>query len=151
MEPAIPSTRPSRLSPFIHGLVVLLLLLAFISGVVVWYGQTVNQADAEPVINVRGWLLLHGWLNPFLCGIFGYLLCQHIRLGWEMKANWLSGVVMEAVFALLILTGTGLYYSPENWRGAILLLHHLAGVLLPLSLIAHWIASQLWVKKVSKT
>jgi hypothetical protein len=150
MEQSIsPATRPSRLPLIIHLIALGLLLLSFVSGAMAWYGQTVNSQSEEPSFNVRAWLLLHGYLNPFLCILFGYLLCNHIRYGWQLKANWMSGLFMELVFAALILTGAGIYYFPEQWRSVVTQVHHVAGLLLPLSLTIHWIASQLWVKNIS--
>jgi hypothetical protein len=150
-QPITPNSRPSRLPPFIHAIVLVLLLAAFVSGAVVWYGQTVNAGLDEPTFPIRGWLLLHGALNPFLCILFGYLLSHHIRYGWELRANWMTGLIMELTFAILILSGAGLYYFPEKWRATTLLIHHYVGLLLPLALIAHWIASHLWIKKISKS
>jgi hypothetical protein len=144
----VPAERPSRLPFLIHSLVVLTLALSFISGVIVWYGQTLNADTGEQKLNVRGWLLLHGYLNPLLCIVFGYLLALHIRYGWAMRANWLSGLIMEAIFAVQIVTGVLLYYAAESWRPSTQQIHHYAGLLLPLALIVHWIASQFWVKKV---
>ncbi len=147
-----PTPRPSRLSLLVHLAVVGLLLLSFISGALIWYGQNANRlADLDSArFNVQIWRTLHGILNPFLCVVFGYLLCQHIRLGWEMKANRLSGLFMEAIFALLILTGVGIYYAPENWQTRLISAHRVLGLLVPLSLTVHWVAAQFWVKKNSR-
>jgi hypothetical protein len=145
-----PADRPSRLSLMIHISVVSMLLAAFVSGVAVWYGETVNAEGAERSFPVHAWRTLHGILNPFLCIIFGYLLCTHIRYGWAMRGNWVSGLLMEVNFALLILTGIGLYYAPESWRSTAVSTHRLAGVVLPAILTFHWIAAQFWVKKRQK-
>ena len=151
MEPAIvPAERPSRLPLVIHILVILLLLLAFVSGVLIWYGQNVNSGADEPTFNIRPWVLLHGYLNPLLCVMFGYLLCQHIRYGWAMRANWVTGLFMELVYAVLILTGASLYYSPESWRTVILLIHHYTGIAVPVAIGLHWITSLIWVKRLPK-
>ncbi|MEO5802260.1 MAG: hypothetical protein ABIR24_01920 [Verrucomicrobiota bacterium] len=151
-EPINPASRPSRLSLFVHVAVVGLLLVSFISGAVIWYGQNANDMAGldSARFNVQIWRTLHGILNPFLCIAFGYLLCQHIRLGWEMKANRLSGFFMEAIFALLILTGAGIYYAPENCQKVFVSGHRISGLLVPLSLTIHWIAAQIWVKKTSQ-
>ncbi len=148
--PPDPASRPSRLPLWIHITVLALLSLAFASGAVVWYSVDVVGDVEEPPFDVRPWLLLHGMLNPFLCVLFGYLLCVHIRYGWALRANWVSGLFMESVFALLILTGAGLYYAPEAWRAAIAETHHFAGGLLPVALAVHWITAKRWVKHISK-
>jgi len=148
-DPINAATRPSRLSLIAHLAVIGLLGLSFVSGAIIWYGQNANEIGdpASPRFNLHNWRTLHGVLNPFLCALFGFLVCQHIRLGWQMKANRLSGVFMEAIFALLIVTGAGIYYSPEAWQASLISIHCVTGLLVPLSLTIHWIAAQIWVKK----
>ena len=148
-DPINVATRPSRLSFLAHIAVIGLLGLSFISGAIIWYGQRANELGelAQPSFALQRWRTLHGVLNPFLCILFGALLVQHIRLGWQMKANRLSGVFMEAAFALLILTGVGIYYAPETWQEPLVSAHRITGLLLPVSLTLHWIAAQIWVKK----
>jgi hypothetical protein len=142
------SSRPSRLSSLAHVIVVAALGLSFISGVLVWYGQGI----AETASTAPAWLhrlrVLHGFLNPLLCGIFGYLVCQHIRYGWALRANWLSGLVMEGVFLVLIVSSLVVYYADEGaFRTASVWTHRLAGAGLPVVLGAHWLAGRTWVKK----
>ena len=151
-DPINAATRPSRLSLLAHMVVVGLLGLSFLSGAILWYGQNAKEIDDPTSLpfDLQSWRTLHGVLNPFLCALFGFLVCQHIRLGWQMKANRLSGMVMEAVFALLILTGAGIYYSPERWQNPLISMHRVTGLLVPLSLTVHWIAAQIWVKKNSQ-
>lgn len=147
-----PADRPSRLSLVIHTLVVALLLLSFVSGVMLWFGPLLGQPAEEllPPKPARVWVVIHGLLYPFLCVLFGYLLCQHIRYGWELKANRVTGALMEGVFAALILTAVGLYYGPESWREALVWAHRVLGLLLPVSLAAHWWTARAWVKTISK-
>lgn len=125
--------RPNRLPVAVHILVVLALALSFISGVVIWRSQWLGQP-------ARGWLVFHGSLDPLLTALFGYLVCDHIRLGWQHKLNRGSGFVMEAVFAVLIVTGAGIYYGPETWQKNVVLAHRVCGVVVPAALAWHWIA-----------
>ena len=149
--PIDPATRPSRLSSLAHIAVVLLLSLAFLSGVFVWWGQTIQGAAIETPSWLRTMVVVHGGLNPFLCALFGYLCCQHIRLGWQLKANLATGLAMELVFAGLILSGVGLYYvGSESARSALIVTHRVLGLLLPAGLAAHWWAGLRWSKKISK-
>ena len=100
---------------------------------------------------LHGLLVLHGCLNPFLCALFGFLCCQHIRMGWHLKANLVTGFSIEFVFAGLILSGAGLYYAGSTeWRNTFLWSHRVLGLLLPLGLAAHWAAGLHWAKKVAK-
>lgn len=151
-DPINVAARPSRLSLFAHIIVISSLGLSFISGAIIWYGQNANATDDPTALqfDLQSWRTLHGILNPLLCVIFGFLVCQHIRLGWQMKANRFSGVFMEAVFVLLILTGAGIYYSPEKWQKSFISIHRVTGLVVPLSLTIHWIAAQIWVKKNSQ-
>lgn len=152
MPPPTPADRPSRLSLFIHTLVVGLLLVSFVSGLMLWFGPQFANSEEElfPAKPARIWVVIHGALYPFLCVIFGYLLCQHIRYGWELKANRATGALMEGIFAALILTAAGLYYGPESWREALVWAHRVLGLLLPVSLAAHWWTARAWVKTISK-
>ena len=125
--------RPNRLPLAVHVLVVSALSLSFVSGVMMWKAQ----ANGQPS---RSWAVFHGALNPLLAALFGYLLCDHIRLGWQNKVNRGTGLLMELVFATLLVSGTGVYYAPEGWQRAVILVHRGAGCLVPLSLAAHWIA-----------
>jgi len=145
------SSRPSRLSSVVRVLVVGALLLSFISGVALWYGQSLAEHALAPPLWLRPWRLLHGGLNPVLCGVFGYLCCQHIRYGWALRANWISGFTMEGVFLLLILSALPIYYAGDGtFRQACVFLHRALGAALPVVLIVHWIAAQIWVKKFLK-
>lgn len=85
--------------------------------------------------------IVHGLLNPLLCGAFGYLLCHHIPLGWRMKANRSSGVTLGLLFLLLIVTGATIYYFRDPvsiWS------HWIAGLLLPLGVAFHLVMAYRW-------
>jgi hypothetical protein len=94
-------------------------------------------------------LITHGALYPVMCILFGYLVCQHIRIGWELRANLVSGVLMEVVFAGLIVSGAGLYYaSEESARHSLVIAHRVMGLALPVSLGAHWYGARRWARLV---
>lgn len=142
------SSRPSRLGVLAHVIVVASLLLSFISGVLVWYGQAAAETAFTPPPWLHGCRALHGILNPLLCAVFGYLVCQHIRYGWALRANWISGLAMEGAFLILMGSALALYYADEgSLRRACVWVHRVAGAALPAVLIGHWIASRLWLKK----
>jgi cytochrome b subunit of formate dehydrogenase len=143
------SSRPSRLGTLAHFVVVAALLLSFLSGALIWYGQSLAEAAFAPPQWLHACRVFHGVLNPLLCAVFGYLLCQHIRYGWALRANWPSGLVIESLFLLLILSGIAIYYADEGpFRNACVWAHRIGGAALPLVLALHWIASRLWVKQV---
>jgi hypothetical protein len=143
--------RPSRLSPVTHLAVVLFLSLSFISGLLVWQGQRIQAQTMETPAWLRASVVLHGGLNPFLCVLFGYLCCQHIRIGWQLRANLVTGITMEIVFGGLILSGIGLYYAGSvESRDLCVQTHRILGLLLAPGLGLHWIAGLRWAKKNSK-
>jgi len=146
-----PATRPSRLPLFTHVAVVLLLSLSFISGLLVWQGQRVQAATMESPVWLHAAVVLHGILNPFLCVLFGYLCCQHIRFGWQLRANLLTGLTMEFIFAGLILSGIGLYYAgAAESRNLCVETHRILGLLLAPGLGMHWVAGLRWARKKSE-
>lgn len=142
-EPPNPAERPNRLSLLAHIITLALLLLSFISGILIWRGLHLQQVQTETPVWLRACVVFHGALNPFLCALFGYFVCDHIRLGWQLRANRVTGLLMEICFAALILTGIGLYYSGgENSRNFFVVAHRVSGVALPVCLGAHWIAAR---------
>ncbi len=150
---AIAARRPTRLPRWVLLLGLSLLFLSFISGAILWWGQTVNRRF-DGVVNTntfdtQPWVLLHGALNPFLCGFLGYLSCQHIRIGWQMRANRPTGLLMFLVFGGLVFSGMGLaYVGGAGWREVLVWTHRLLGLALPLTLAAHWIGAWRWAKRV---
>jgi hypothetical protein len=151
VPPLDPATRPSRLSLFAHVAVVLLLSLSFVSGLLVWQGQRIQAQTMETPVWLHGSVVLHGSLNPFLCVLFGYLCCQHIRFGWQLRANLLTGFTMEIIFGGLILSGIGLYYAgAAEWRNWCVQTHRILGLLLAPGLGMHWVAGLRWAKKLPK-
>lgn len=145
-----PASRPSRLSWFTHALTLLMLTASLVTGLLVWRGQAIQLAEMTTPSWLRPCLVIHGSLNPFLCGLFGYLACRHIRLGWQLRANMASGLFLEITFLGLILTGTGMYYvGSESVRDLLVNTHRILGLLLPVSLGFHLIMARRWVKKIS--
>ena len=98
---------------------------------------------------LRGTVILHGCLNPVQCILFGVLLCHHIRVGWQMRANLLAGFLLEGVFAGLILTGVAMYYAPETWHDRVVWGHRAFGVALPVTLGLHWLTAHFWIRRVT--
>lgn len=141
-------TRPSRLSALGIGVIVLLLVTSFVSGVAVWWGQSLQAEQLAAPAWLRPALVTHGCLFPVQCVLFGVLLCHHIRVGWQLRANLLSGFAMEAVFLGLIVTGAGLYYAgSEEWRGRLVWAHRVLGLALPVTLGAHWVMGLRWGRR----
>ena len=122
----------------------------------IWWGQWTNanfdSTAGGELFPLAGWVKVHGMLNPFLCGLLGYLTHQHIRVGWRTRANLTSGVAMVVVFGGLILSGTILAYGgSESTREVVVWIHRGLGLLLPLGLAAHWIQAWKWVRKLQES
>jgi hypothetical protein len=149
MELPPASSRPSRLSIAAHVIVVGSLAVSFASGIAIWYGQSVSSEMLTPAAWMHGTRVLHGALNPVLCAVFGYLVAQHIRYGWALRANWVTGLAMEAIFASLIISSLAVYYADEGLlRSAAVWIHRVCGAALPGIITAHWVAARMWIKKI---
>ena len=147
-----PSARPNRLPLVGWLLIVLLLAVSFFSGVSVWAGQVIQAEDMFAPAWLHPALVLHGCLFPVQCIIFGILLAHHIRVGWQLRANLISGFAMELVFAGLILSGVGLYYvGAEEWRERLVWAHRILGLLLPITLAAHVVLGIRWGRQAERT
>ncbi len=145
--------RPGRLPGWVLWIGMTMLALSFVSGVAIWWGQFVNarfdSTDGSVPFATGGWVRLHGALNPFLCGLLGYLTHQHIRVGWRMRANLVSGGAMVVSFAGLAVSGAFLVYGGGEWtREWAVWLHRVLGLALPLALAAHWIQAVRWAKNL---
>lgn len=144
--------RKARLSLVVHLLVVGLLLASFLSGIVIWWGQTAGAVENELTMMVQApdWvrplIVFHGCLFPFQCGLFGYLVRAHFQPGWDLGANRISGLAMDLVFIVMILSGVGLYYAGEQ-RELIVWIHRISGSTVPVFLGLHWYLGQRWAKK----
>jgi hypothetical protein len=143
------SSRPSRLSIAAHVVVVGSLAISFFSGVALWYGQNASSETLTPPAWLHSARLIHGVLNPVLCAVFGYLVAQHIRYGWALRANWVTGLIMEIAFAALIVSALAVYYADEGGlRSASVWVHRISGAALPVVLTGHWVAARIWIKKI---
>lgn len=98
-----------------------------------------NGEYAEIVHPAEPWSMkLHGGVAMIALFLIGSLLHLHIRRGLRNKKNLISGISMLSVFALLTLSGYGLYYfATEENRPIWSVIHWLIGLSLPCFLIAH--------------
>ena len=81
---------------------------------------------------------IHGAAAMGILLVVGALVSAHIRRGWALKRNRLSGVIITAVFALLMVSGWILYYvGGEQVRNVTSVLHWVVGLALPLIIVLH--------------
>ena len=89
------------------------LILAF-TGAYFAYSQDWKMQDpSELTVNI---LKSHGISAAIFLIIFGSLLSVHIKLALQFNRNLVTGLGMLSLMIVLIITGTGLYYSPEQWH-----------------------------------
>lgn len=99
-----------------------------------------TRADAEaPPHPAQPWLMkVHGAAAMLALVVLGTLIPLHIRRGWRAHRNRTTGAIMVGVTALLILTGSGLYYAgSEALRDATANIHDAVGLALPLIIVWH--------------
>lgn len=73
--------------------------------------------------------------------VFGSLISVHIRRGWVLKRNRLSGFLLTTTCGLLVTTGWILYYlATERVRNVVSLFHWILGLGLPALIYLHILA-----------
>jgi hypothetical protein len=74
-------------------------------------------------------LKVHGAASFAMLLALGAMSASHVRRGWGLARNRLSGSVLIAVFAVLVATGYALYYLVDDaTRPPVSLLHWLVGL-----------------------
>ena len=134
--------RATQLGRLAISILVVSVALSFISGLGLWYIHEQREKLADLPAWTAACRSLHGILNPVLCVFFGFMVA-HMAGGWKMRANRKTGVSVAVSFALLILTGAGLYYSV--YLHFYFTIHLIAGLLLPVLLGVHWMRARRWV------
>jgi hypothetical protein len=82
-------------------------------------------------------LVLHGVTAYLFVMLFGAVMPNHIRSGWNNKRNRASGAFMVLVMALLLISGLLLYYAADT-REAALWVHWVIGCGLVLLFPLHY-------------
>ena len=81
---------------------------------------------------------IHGAAAMSILVVVGTILHGHVRFAWRARRNRANGVFFLAVFAILIVTGYGLYYAGgEMMRAWTSWIHLGVGLALPLLLVVH--------------
>jgi len=83
-------------------------------------------------------LMLHGGAAMAALMLLGALAPLHVRRAWRSGRNRLTGPIMVAVNAVLIVTAFGLYYAgSDSLRPWISDAHIVVGIALPAALLVH--------------
>jgi hypothetical protein len=87
---------------------------------------------------------MHGAAAMAILVLIGLLLTGHVRCAWRAPRNRGNGSLFFSAFAVLTVTGYGLYYaSGESLRAWTSWVHLAAGLALPLVLILHvWLGKK---------
>ena len=107
-------------------------------------GTNVEFSAHNP--SLQPWCLrVHGATAMMFLVILGSLLRGHVRGAWKLRRNRLTGAVLVAFNAALVLTGYGLYYAGgEELRPWISRIHWVAGLATPAVIAWH-----IWRGKIS--
>ena len=114
--------------------------LMFLTGLVWLVADGLKGSTGSDVWqSIAAWLLTaHGGGAMVTLMLFGALLPIHVNRAWRGKRNRVSGTIMVALNAVLVVTSFALYYTgSEALRPWISDLHIAAGLCLPAFLVTH--------------
>lgn len=81
---------------------------------------------------------IHGAAAMGILVLIGMLLSAHVRFAWRARRNRTNGSVFLSAFAVLTITGYGLYYAGgERLRAWTSWIHLAVGLALPILLLVH--------------
>lgn len=94
-------------------LVVMFVLLG--TGVVLIPTMLEMRLDLDSPVSIGRDLRLlsaasHTTMGFLVLALIGAVLAIHVRIGWRVKLNRISGVGLLALFAIMLLTGLGMFY-----------------------------------------
>ena len=83
-------------------------------------------------------LMLHGTIAMIALVLLGALIPLHVRRSWRAGKNRITGAVMVATNAVLMITAAGLYYAGSDLlRTFVADVHIAVGLALPALIVAH--------------
>ena len=128
-----------RLRPLQRRLLYGVLALLFLSGVAWAYWNYLVASPGDPEMNAKVWAMkIHGAAAMAVLVLIGVLLNAHVRFAWRARRNRANGSVFLGAFAVLTITGYGLYYAGgERLRAWTSWVHLAIGLILPILLLIH--------------
>ena len=131
-----------RLTKIHEWSIYILSAIVFLSGMLWLYFYYFVRIEGEYGLQIHPLqhtsLVVHGTSALFLLIGLGTVIPIHVVKSWKIKRNRKSGGFFLALFALLIVTGIGLYYlGGEFIRNVTSILHWVVGISFPLVLAAH--------------
>jgi magnesium-transporting ATPase (P-type) len=115
------------------------LALLFLSGVAWAYWNYLAASSGDFETNAKTWALkIHGAAAMAILVLIGMLLTGHVRFAWRARRNRANGSIFLSAFAVLTVTGYGLYYlGGERVRAWTSWIHLAVGLALPILLLIH--------------
>ena len=135
-HPRPDSIRLKRLQRYFLSAVLALL---FLTGVAWAYWNYLAASPGDFEANAKIWALkIHGAAAMVILILIGMLLTGHVRFAWRARRNRANGSVFLSAFAVLTVTGYGLYYlGGERVRAWTSWIHLAVGLALPIFLLIH--------------
>jgi magnesium-transporting ATPase (P-type) len=114
------------------------LALLFLSGAA-WAYWDYFQLPGDFEASAKTWAMkIHGAAAMAILVMIGMLLSGHVRFAWRARRNRANGSVFLSAFAVLTITGYGLYYAGgESLRAWTSWIHLGLGLALPILLVMH--------------
>jgi cytochrome b561 len=115
------------------------LVLLFLSGVAWEYWNYFAAWPQDFETSAKAWAMkIHGAAAMAVLVLIGMLLSAHVRFAWRARRNRTNGSVFLSAFAVLTITGYGLYYAGgERLRAWTSWIHLAVGLALPILLLIH--------------
>jgi magnesium-transporting ATPase (P-type) len=134
-HPRPDSIRLKRLQKY---LLYAVLALLFLSGVA-WTYWNYLRLPGDFETSAKAWAMkIHGAAAMAVLVLIGMILSAHVRFAWRARRNRANGSVFLSAFAVLIITGYGLYYAGgERLRAWTSWIHLAVGLALPILLLIH--------------
>lgn len=126
-EPTRQITRAGRLPPLQRWLIYVLYLVCGGSGLAYLLGHELQIARA--VLADHQMLVAHGVSAAMMLVLAGSVLSTHVRVGWRVRRNLWTGIIILSVMLALAVSGEMLYYGSEVSRDPSLWVHWIVGVL----------------------
>jgi hypothetical protein len=114
------------------------LALLFLSGVG-WAYWNYLRSPGDFEASAKSWAMkIHGAAGMAILVMIGMLLNGHVKFAWRACRNRANGSIFLSAFAVLTLTGYGLYYAGgESLRAWTSWIHLGVGLALPILLLIH--------------
>ena len=128
-----------RLKPLQRYFLYAVLALLFLSGVAWAYWNYLAASPGDFETSAKTWAMkIHGAAAMAVLVLIGMLLSAHVRFAWRARRNRANGSLFLSAFAVLTITGYGLYYAGgERLRAWTSWIHLTVGLVLPILLLIH--------------